>query len=66
MPIYEYECPTCGNHQEILLKFNDKTSPRCVECHAFMKKRISASSFHLKGGGWAKDNYGLSQNKGGK
>lgn len=59
MPIYEYECFECKNIEEV---FQEKFYPfthevLCSKCGKQMKKLISRSSFHLKGDGWAKDNY---------
>jgi len=60
MPIYEYRCPDCGHDFEALQKFSDDPIKDCPSCKAGnVKKRISATSFVLKGGGWYKDHYGL-------
>jgi putative FmdB family regulatory protein len=61
MPLYEYECPTCGRF-EVIQKFSDKTLKHCPTCKEKGKttavtKAVSASAFHLKGGGWYKDGY---------
>jgi putative FmdB family regulatory protein len=59
MPIYEYTCDNCHKPQEILQKINEEAPPICPNCHAkgSLKKIVSASAFHLKGGGWYKDLY---------
>jgi putative FmdB family regulatory protein len=56
MPIYEYECPKCGEfeHRQSL---NDPTLKRCPTCKAKVNKIISSSAFQLKGGGWYSDAY---------
>lgn len=64
MPIYEYECPLCGKF-EAIQKFSDKPlkcKPDCEEskCPKKAERLISASAFHLKGGGWYKTDYGSS------
>ena len=60
MPIYEYRCADCGHDFEALQKFSDDPITECPVCKAGnVKKRISATSFVLKGGGWYKDHYGL-------
>ncbi|MFK7930167.1 MAG: FmdB family zinc ribbon protein [Myxococcota bacterium] len=57
MPIYEYRCPECGNEFEKLQKISDPI-PQCPTCGAGeVKKKVSASAFVLKGGGWYKDGY---------
>ncbi len=60
MPIYEYGCPDCGHQFESLQKFSDEPTRECPACKAVnVKKKISATSFVLKGSGWYKDHYGL-------
>lgn len=60
MPIYEYACPDCGHNFDALQKFSDDPIRDCPVCKAVnVKKKISATSFVLKGGGWYKDHYGL-------
>lgn len=59
MPIYEYECPSCGNRFEKLVRINAEPPP-CESCGGTeVRKLVSASGFILKGGGWYKDHYGL-------
>lgn len=53
MPIYEYQCESCGAKLEKLQKINDPVLTDCLECkQANLKKMISATSFRLKGTGW--------------
>jgi putative FmdB family regulatory protein len=53
MPFYEYECPHCGYHDEVLQKITDKPLARCPSCgKKGLKKLISAPVFRLKGSGW--------------
>jgi len=60
MPIYEYGCPSCGHQFEEIQKVSDDPMTVCPACgEGGLKKLISAPSFHLKGGGWYKDHYGL-------
>jgi putative FmdB family regulatory protein len=62
MPLYEYECPTCGHRCDRLQRL-DAPAPVCPKCPATqaepptMTRRISLASFHLKGSGWAFDGY---------
>jgi len=60
MPIYEYECEKCGNPIDLLQKIGDAPPAKCEKCGAKgkMKRRVSRSSFVLKGGGWGADLYG--------
>jgi putative FmdB family regulatory protein len=60
MPIYEYICHKCGKEFEVLQKFSDKPLKKCEECGGAVEKKISSSSFHLKGSGWYKDDYSSS------
>ena len=60
MPIYEYGCKSCGHQFEEIQKVSDAPLSVCPKCgDEGLKKLISAPSFHLKGGGWYKDHYGL-------
>ncbi len=67
MPIYEYDCPKCGRFDAIQ-KVNDK-SLKCKDncedkkCPKKAVRAISASSFHLKGGGWYKSDYSSTAKK---
>ena len=53
MPFYEYECPHCGYHDEVLQKISDKALTQCPNCgKKGLKKLMSAPLFRLKGSGW--------------
>src|SRR5262247_481391 len=53
MPFYEYECPHCGYHDEVLQKITDKPLTKCPSCgKKGLKKLMSAPVFRLKGSGW--------------
>lgn len=56
MPIYEYSCGKCGTF-EINQSISEETLKRCPKCRSKVTKLISASAFHLKGGGWYADAY---------
>ena len=58
MPIYEYECESCGQVSEFRQKFSDPPITECEQCKGPLQKLISQSSFHLKGGGWYSGGYG--------
>ncbi|MDU9047921.1 MAG: zinc ribbon domain-containing protein [Candidatus Electrothrix sp. Rat3] len=57
MPIYEYECPACEKVFEVHQGINDNLLTSCSVCGGDVKKIVSMSSFHLKGGGWYSDGY---------
>jgi len=41
MPIYEYECPSCGERFELRRSINDSDSEiRCPECGAENPRRV--------------------------
>ncbi|HSC66213.1 MAG TPA: zinc ribbon domain-containing protein [Cellvibrio sp.] len=53
MPIYEYQCESCGHNLEALQKLSDSPLVDCPACgKADLKKQISAAGFRLSGGGW--------------
>ncbi|MBW1926639.1 MAG: zinc ribbon domain-containing protein [Deltaproteobacteria bacterium] len=58
MPIYEYECESCGEVIENWQKFSDAPLTTCKSCGGKLHKLISHSSFHLKGSGWYVTDYG--------
>jgi len=57
MPIYEYECQECNQITEAMQKFSDPPLSTCPRCQGNLRKMISQSSFHLKGGGWYVTDY---------
>jgi len=57
MPVYEYECNECGKSFEIQQRMADGPLTNCPDCDGALKKLMSMSSFHLKGGGWYADGY---------
>ena len=79
MPLYEYKCEDCENEFEEMLHFSEREDPLnkpCenmivigghmpapVRCGGKIHLKMSMGSFHLKGGGWYKDGYGIKQNK---
>lgn len=64
MPIYEYVCEACGAELEKLQKLSDPVLLTCPECGKdSLKKRISATSFRLKGTGWYETDFKKSAKK---
>lgn len=56
MPVYEFECESCGRVTEELVRMDTK-SIKCPECAHKAKKIMSICGFELKGGGWYADGY---------
>jgi len=53
MPIYEYQCQSCGKRLEKLQKISDEALTQCPDCGKnTLTKLISAAGFRLKGAGW--------------
>lgn len=53
MPIYEYQCGSCGHQMDKLQNISDAPLIDCPECEKpELKKVISAAGFRLKGAGW--------------
>ncbi len=52
MPIYEYECETCGHRVELIQKYSDAPLAECPKCHGAVKKLIAAPALQFKGSGW--------------
>lgn len=53
MPIYEYECGSCGHRLEAIQKMSEPVLKDCPACgQSTLKKLISAAGFQLKGSGW--------------
>jgi len=53
MPIYEYQCNTCGHVMEAFQKISEKPLKKCPICNkSTLQKLVSAPSFQLKGTGW--------------
>jgi putative FmdB family regulatory protein len=57
MPIYEYQCRSCGHRFEQMQKVSDAPLRKCPECSGRLEKLISRTAFLLKGGGWYAHGY---------
>ena len=58
MPIYEFRClnECCKGEVEVMQRYEDPPPP-CPFCKSETKKKVSPSSFALKGEGWYRDGY---------
>jgi putative FmdB family regulatory protein len=64
VPIYEYQCESCGHALEVLQKLSDAPLLDCPVCaKPSLKKQISAAGFRLKGGGWYETDFKSGKNK---
>jgi len=53
MPIYEFECGSCGHRFDRLQKLSDTDPTVCPACDApHLRRMVSAPSFRLAGSGW--------------
>jgi len=66
VPIYVYKCNKCGETAERMMRMSDP-NPTCDAvsekgdgevCGGETTKVPARSTFHLKGGGWYRDEYG--------
>lgn len=53
MPIYAYQCGSCGHAKDMLQKMSDAPLTDCPACGAAtFTKQVTAAGFQLKGSGW--------------
>ncbi|HCL86328.1 MAG TPA: FmdB family transcriptional regulator [Comamonadaceae bacterium] len=53
MPIYAYQCGSCGHAKDVLQKIADAPLTTCPACGAdAFAKQLTAPGFQLKGTGW--------------
>ncbi|MEA9580304.1 zinc ribbon domain-containing protein [Xanthomonas nasturtii] len=53
MPIYAFQCTTCGHSFDRLQKMADPDPQTCPSCvAATIKRQVTAPSFRLSGSGW--------------
>lgn len=57
MPIYEYQCTSCGHHLEVLQKITEEPLTVCPKCNAPLNKLVSAAGLQFKGSGWYLTDY---------
>jgi putative FmdB family regulatory protein len=54
MPIYEYECASCGRRVEVIHGIHSPGPTTCDACGGQLRKVLSAPAIVFKGSGWAK------------
>lgn len=57
MPIYEYECSACKKNLEVMQKITEGPLTECPDCGGGLRRKISSTSFVLKGTGWYATDY---------
>jgi len=66
VPLYEYECKSCGHHFEKIVKFSDPPHTTCPKCnHEGVQQVISAPAVQFKGSGWYVTDYAKKSSKSG-
>ena len=57
MPLYEYECGSCGHRFERIQKFADPPEKTCPKCGGELHKLVGAPAMKFKGSGWYVTDY---------
>ena len=57
MPMYEYECESCGKKFDRIQKFSDPPIEKCEFCSGKLHKVFSPPVFIFKGSGWYVTDY---------
>ncbi|MBI5189610.1 MAG: hypothetical protein HZA22_02895 [Nitrospirae bacterium] len=52
MPIYEYECLSCGGRFDALQKLSDEPLTECRLCKGAVRKLLGTPALQFKGSGW--------------
>ena len=64
MPIYEFQCGSCGKRSDHLMRMSDPDPAACPECGAGALTRVlSAPQFRLAGAGWYETDFKGSKDK---
>ena len=57
MPLYEYECGSCGHRFETIRKFSDPPIDTCPRCGQSVRKLQASPAIQFKGSGWYVTDY---------
>lgn len=52
MPLYEYQCDSCGHRFELIQKFSDAPTGACPVCPGTVRRLLSSPAIQFKGSGW--------------
>lgn len=64
MPLYEYQCESCGARFEVIQKFTDPVVGTCRKCGGTVRRLLSAPAIQFKGTGWYITDYARKGMKG--
>jgi putative FmdB family regulatory protein len=57
LPIYEYECLSCGERFDEMRKLSDPPVTECKLCKGTVRKLLAAPALQFKGTGWYVTDY---------
>ncbi len=57
MPLYEYQCDSCGHRFEVIQKFSDPPVEACPVCPGTVHRLLSSPAIQFKGSGWYVTDY---------
>ncbi|WP_286239002.1 FmdB family zinc ribbon protein [Neptuniibacter halophilus] len=64
MPIFDFQCESCGHGFEKLVLKSDAPAPACVACSSNeVIRKISAPGFRLSGSGWYETDFKTGKKK---
>jgi putative FmdB family regulatory protein len=66
MPLYEYQCASCGDVFEVMQKFSDAPLTRHEKCGGQVERLLSAPALQFKGTGWYITDYARGNSGAGK
>ncbi len=52
MPMYTYQCDTCGVRFDRRQSFSARPLTRCPECHGSIRRVLQPAGIVFKGSGW--------------
>jgi len=64
MPLYDYQCQSCGHVVEVMHGVNAQGPQTCERCAGSMRKLLSTPAIVFKGSGWAKNDARSSRQSG--
>ncbi len=66
MPIYEYECTSCGHRFEVKQRFSDEPVATCPECGNSVRRLLYPAGIIFKGSGFYVTDYKRNNSSNGK